>query len=80
MWVAFNAKSAVGSSPKRFVAFASIDSGVGRIIPTKMKINTPIPNHLKSVVLAKPPLLLLFESLISTPNVAQNKIKINRAH
>ena len=60
--------------------FASIESGVGRISPIRMKINTPIPNHLKSVVLAKPPLLLLFESLIYDTNVAQKNLKINSAH
>jgi len=42
----------------------------------KMKTIRPIPSHLKSVVLAKPPLLLLFESLIGIRNVVIKKPKI----
>ena len=80
MCVAFRFTSAVGSVPKRSFAFASIESGVGRISPIRMKISTPIPNHLKSVVLAKPPLLLLFELLICGANVAQKNLKINSTH
>jgi hypothetical protein len=37
-----------------------------------IKMKRPTPSHLKSVVLANPPLLLLFESLISMWNVTIN--------
>ena len=43
-----------------------MDCGVGKTKPINKKIKTPIPSHLKSVVLANPP-LLLFVSLISEP-------------
>ena len=41
-------------SPNSSSAFVSIDSGVG-ITQINRKTRRPIPNHLKSVVLSKPP-------------------------
>ena len=43
------------------------------------KTKRPTPSHLKSVVLAKPPLLLLFEALIDGLNVGNILFKINPA-
>ena len=41
-------------SPNKSLALANIDSGVG-IAHMSIKTRMPIPNHLKSVVLSKPP-------------------------
>ena len=79
MSFAFFAKSNDASLLNKSFAFDIIESGVGRRKPINKNTNTPIPNHLKSVVLAKPPLLLLFESLTGTLNVPNKNYKINRA-
>ena len=68
---AFIPMSVPGSFPKISCAFCIMDSGVG-MMAIKTKTARPTPSHLKSVVLAKPPLLLLFESPITTPNVGNN--------
>lgn len=71
---AFSAMSIPGSFPKRSCAFCAIESGVG-MMAIKIKMTRPMPSHLKSVVLAKPPLLLLFVSPTVELNVCHNGIE-----